>query len=182
MECGADVRGVRRKRQRGNDDVRAVRARWVRDVVLFAIGPAVVGRGRVRRDRLEECVDEEFARLFRKPQEATPGTTWEDVAHELEALGKSLGDAVRAVWQHQENRERVRGLQRSLQAMVDDVNRAIEESVTTPEAQQAREQLSRVTESVRVAVETSTKDLGPDVLSVLRQMDADLRRMAHPGE
>lgn len=124
-------------------------------------------------------MDEEFAKLFKKPQEPRPGATWEDVAHELEALGKSLGDAVQAVWQRQENRDRVR---ESLQSMAQEVNRAIEESVTTPEAQQAREQFSRVTESVRVAVETTTQQLGPEVLSVLRQMNADLRRMADSGK
>ncbi len=126
-------------------------------------------------------MDEEFARLFQKPQELRPGTTWEDVAHEFEALGKSLEAAVQAVWQRRENRERARELRDSLQSMAQEVNCAIEESVATPEAQQAREQLSRVSESVRVAVERSTQELGPEVLSVLRQINADLRRIANSG-
>ncbi len=123
-------------------------------------------------------MDEEFARLFQKPQESRRGATWEDVAHELEALGKSLEAAVQAVWQRRENRE----LRDSLESMAQEVNRAIEESVATPEAQQAREQLSRVSESVRVAVERSTQELRPEVLSVLRQINADLRRVADSGK
>ncbi len=127
-------------------------------------------------------MDEEFARLFQKPQESRRGATWADVAHELEALGKSLEAAVQAVWQRRENRERARELRDSLESMAQEVNRAIEESVATPEAQQAREQLSRVSESVRVAVERSTQELGPEVLSVLRQINADLRRVADSGK
>ena len=126
-------------------------------------------------------MDEEFARLFQKPQELRPGATWEDVAHELEALGKSLEDAVQAVWQRRENRERVRELRDSLQSMAQEVNCAIGESVATPEAQQARDQFRRVSESVRVAVERSTQELGPEVLSALRQINADLRRIANSG-
>jgi len=126
-------------------------------------------------------MDEEFARLFQKPRESRPGARWEDVAHEFEALGKSLEAAVQAVWQRRENRERVQELRDSLQSMAQEVNRAIEESVATPEAQQAREQLSRVSESVRVAVERSTQELGPELLSVLRQINADLRRVANSG-
>ncbi len=139
-------------------------------------------RGTGRCGQQEVCVDEEFANLFKKPPESRPGAAWEDVAHELEALGKTLGEAVQALWQRQENRERARELEDSLKTMAQQVNRAIEESVTMPEAQQAREQFSRVTESVRVAVETTTQELRPEVLSVLRQMNADLRRLAGSGK
>ena len=56
IERRADDRRVGGKLDRRNDDVRAVRAPRVRDVVLFAVGPAVIGRCGARRDGVHELV------------------------------------------------------------------------------------------------------------------------------
>src|SRR5579859_7226616 len=99
--------------------------------------------------------DDDFAELFKRTPSSGSGsgsgTSWADVATEFQTLGESLGDALRAVWQRQDNDERTRELRDALNTMIDGVNRVIDEGVTTPEAQQAREQLTRVAESIREA-------------------------------
>jgi len=120
--------------------------------------------------------DDDFAELF-KPHKPTAETTWEDVAQEFQLLGKTLGDAVRAAWQRQDGDERVRELQQSLQSIMDDVNRAVDQSVGTQEAQQARAQLTRLTESIRVAAERTSAEVRPELVALLRQANAELRRL-----
>jgi len=120
--------------------------------------------------------DDEYAELF-KPRKSTADATWEDVAREFQLLGKTLGDAVWAAWSRQESGERVRELQDSLQSIIDEVNRAVDQGIATPEAQQARAQLGRLTESIRVATERTTEELRPELLALLRQANAELRRL-----
>ena len=120
--------------------------------------------------------DDDFAELF-KPQKPTPETSWEDVAREFQLLGNTLGGAVRAAWQRQDSPERVRELQESLESIVAEVNRAVNEGIATPEAQQARAQLTRLTESIRTAAERTTGELRPELVALLRQANAELRRL-----
>jgi hypothetical protein len=127
--------------------------------------------------------DDDFAELFRKPgTSSNTGTSWEDVAKELQALGETLGDAVRAAWQQTDNDQRMRELHDSLNSMIEDLNRTVEQSATTPEAQQARDQFARLTESIRQAAEQATKELRPELVSMLRQANAELRRLTRSDD
>ena len=126
--------------------------------------------------------DDDFAELFRKPNTSASGSSWEDVAKEFQALGETLGEAVRAAWQRTDNDQRMRELHDSLNSMIEDVNRTVEQSATTPEAQQAREQFARLTETIRQATEQATKELRPELISMLRQANAELRRLTRTDE
>ncbi len=121
--------------------------------------------------------DDDFAELFKKlPNRPSTGTSWQDLAAEIEALGKTLGDVVREAWQRQDTEAGLGGLRDSLQSMVQELNRAVE---GTPEAVAAREQLVRLTETIRTAAERATDDLRPELVSMLRQANAELRRRTH---
>jgi hypothetical protein len=127
--------------------------------------------------------DDDFAELFRKPgTSSNTGTSWEDVAKELQALGETLGDAVRAAWKQTDNDQRMRELHDSLNSTIEDLNRTVEQSATTPEAQQARDQFARLTESIRQAAEQATKELRPELVSMLRQANAELRRLTRSDD
>jgi hypothetical protein len=120
--------------------------------------------------------DDEYAQLFQKlPPRPSTGTSWQDVAAEVEALGKTLGDVVRDAWQRQDGDAGVGRLRDSLQSTIEDLNRTVE---GTPEARQARDQFVQVTESIRAAAERASDELRPELLSMLRQANAELRRRA----
>jgi hypothetical protein len=118
--------------------------------------------------------DDDFAELFKKlPKGPSSGTSWQDVGAELEALGKTLGDALRGAWQRQDEAG-LGALRDSLESMIQEVNRAVE---GTPEAQDARAQLVQVTERIRAAAERASDELRPELVSMLRQANAELRRL-----
>jgi hypothetical protein len=119
--------------------------------------------------------DEDFAELFKKPPDkSSSGTTWQDVTAELEALGKSFGDVLRNAWQGQDTDAGLAQLRTSLESMVQDLNRAID---GTPEAGQARDQLVQLAETIRAKAEQATDELRPELLAMLRQANAELRRL-----
>ena len=105
--------------------------------------------------------DDDFAELFRKPNTSASGSSWEDVAKEFQALGETLGEAVRAAWQRTDNDQRMRELHDSLNSMIEDVNRTVEQSATTPEAQQAREQFARLDRFGQVGVGPALQSANP---------------------
>jgi ElaB/YqjD/DUF883 family membrane-anchored ribosome-binding protein len=124
--------------------------------------------------------DDDFAELFKKlPSRPSTGTSWQDVAAEFEALGKTLGDVLHGVWERQDSDAGLGRLRDSLQSMIQELNRAVE---GTPEAQQARDQLVHVTESIRAAAERASDELRPELVSMLRQANAELRRLTRLDE
>jgi hypothetical protein len=121
--------------------------------------------------------DDDFAELFKRPPgRPSSGTSWQDVAAEFAALGNTVGDVLRDAWQRQDNPAGLAQLRESLQVMIQDLNRAVD---GTPEAQQARDQLVHLMESIRAAAERTSDELRPELLSMLRQANAELRRLTH---
>jgi hypothetical protein len=119
--------------------------------------------------------DDEYAELFKKlPSGSSSGTSWQDVAAEFGALGDTLGDLLRTAWQRSDGDSLISGLRQSLNSIVDDVNHATEGS---PETQRARNDLTRLTESIRVAATPAGDELRPELVNLLREANAQLRRL-----
>jgi len=118
--------------------------------------------------------DDDFAELFKNlKRPSARGTSWQDVGDEFEALGKTLGDVLRGAWQRQDSEAVVGRLRDSLQSMVEGLNHAAD---GTPEAQQARDRIVHLADSIRAAAEKATDELRPELLNILRQANAELRR------
>jgi ElaB/YqjD/DUF883 family membrane-anchored ribosome-binding protein len=124
--------------------------------------------------------DDDFAELFKKlPSAASSGTSWQDVIAEFEALGKTLGDVLRSSWQRQGDEAGVGRLRETLESLIQDANRAID---GTPEAQLARGRLVHLTDSIRAAAEQAGDELRPELVSMLRQANTELRRITRLDE
>jgi hypothetical protein len=124
--------------------------------------------------------DDDFAELFKKPpHKPTTGTSWQDVGAEFEALGKTLGDVLRGAWQRQEPDAGLGRLRDSLRSMIQELNRGVD---GTPEAQEARDRLVQLTETIRVAAARTSDELRPELVSMLRQANAELRRLSRLDE
>jgi ElaB/YqjD/DUF883 family membrane-anchored ribosome-binding protein len=123
--------------------------------------------------------DDDFAELFKRLPSRATGTSWQDLFAEFEALSKTLGDALRSTWQGHDDQVGLGRLREALESLIEEVNRAIEGA---PEAQQAREQLVHLTSSIRAAAEQAGDDLRPELVSMLRKANSELRRRAHLDE
>lgn len=120
--------------------------------------------------------DEDFAELFRQlnqPSGRSTTTSWQEVRAEFEALGNTLGEVLRGAWRGQDPDSVLGRLRSVLSSVTEELNETVE---GTPEAQVARERVSRFAESLRKAAEEAGDELRPELLRMLRQANAELRR------
>lgn len=118
--------------------------------------------------------DDEYAELFKKLSSGnSTGTSWQDVVAEFEALGKTLSEVLRRAWQENDTDSALGRLREVVADSVNDLNHAVDGS---PEATQAREQLVELRDSLSSAVERAGTELRPELLKLLRQANAELRR------
>jgi hypothetical protein len=119
--------------------------------------------------------DDEFAELFKqlKSGQSSSSTSWQDVRAEFEALGRTLGDAFRAAWHSQDGDATLSRLRELLDSATQEWNATVE---GTPEAREARERFVQLTESLNAAVERAGEQIRPELLRLLRQANAELRR------
>jgi hypothetical protein len=110
-------------------------------------------------------------------EEKTTEETWREVGEQFKALGESLATAFRTAWEKEETREHVRGMKEGLEAMVDQVGRAIEEASASVEGQKMREELERAAESARAAGEKTLQDARPHLVSALDTVNAELQKL-----
>jgi len=106
-------------------------------------------------------------------------TSWDDVRVELEALARNLGDVLQAAWRGQNGDSTLA----RLQEMVFSATQQLSDTVDgTPEAQQARDQLVHLANSLNSAIERAGDQVRPELLRMLRQANAELRRRANPDD
>ena len=120
--------------------------------------------------------DDDFAELFRKlpSSGSSSGTSWQDVGAELGALGKTFGDGLRTAWQRSESDPMVRDMRDSVEAAIGDLDKATSSNAETREA---REQLTRLVESIRSAMSQASDEMRPELVTLLRQANRELRRL-----
>jgi hypothetical protein len=106
----------------------------------------------------------------------TSGEAWQEVGKQFQALGESLATAFRTAWHDEQNRKRVQEMQQGVEAMVNEVGQAIRETAKSPQAQQAKEEVLKAAESVRVAGEQTMQEVRPHLVEALRQLNDELQK------
>lgn len=103
--------------------------------------------------------------------------SWQEVGRQFQALGESLSTALRTAWQSEQNRQRMQEMQTGLQSFVTQVESAVRESTSTPEAQDAIRKAKAVGETTVQAAEQALQDARPHILSALQQVNVELQKM-----
>ena len=120
----------------------------------------------------DSLMSEEKIQEDRTTQEA-----WREVGTRLEALGESLGRAIRVVWESEDTQQHLESMQDGLQRMADEIDRAIKEASESAEGKKIREEAERAAESARAAGEQTWQETRPHVLSAMIRISAELERV-----
>jgi hypothetical protein len=102
---------------------------------------------------------------------------WREVGQQFQTLGESLSNAFRTMWEDEENRQHAQDLQAGLEKMVDDVGKAIKETSESPEGQRVRAEAQNAAQSAKAAGKKALQDARPHILSALRALDGELKKM-----
>jgi gas vesicle protein len=106
----------------------------------------------------------------------TTSDAWREVGIQFEALGNSLANAFRTMWEDENTRRHVREMQGGLETMVSEVNKAIKETVESPQGQKARVEAERAAQSLRAASAKTWQETKPQVVTALRQLSVELQK------
>jgi hypothetical protein len=118
--------------------------------------------------------DDDFAELFKKLSSGqSTGTSWQDVANELGALGRTISEVLQRAWQDTDTQSGISQLREVVNSAVEDLNHTVD---GTPEAAQARDQLLELRDNLRAAAQRAGNELRPELLNMLRQANAELRK------
>ncbi len=112
----------------------------------------------------------------------TAAEAWREVGKQFQALGESLAAALRVAFDTPENRQRTEDLRATVEAMANEVERAIRETAESPQGQKVRAEATRVAASVRDAGEQTVQEVRPHLVSALRQLNDELQRMIRQME
>lgn len=110
-------------------------------------------------------------------EDQTTQEAWREVGTRLEALGKSLSRAIRAVWEREDTQQHVESMQDGLQKMADEIDRAISEASKSAEGKKLRKEAEKAAESARVAGEQTWQDARPHLLSAVTRINAELEQV-----
>ena len=103
--------------------------------------------------------------------------SWQEVGKQFESLGNSLAQALRSAWSNLDSNPETQHLKTGLESMVQNVGKAIEEGVKTPEAQQLKVEAKKTAKTLRDAGETAVQEARPQLISALRQVNDELQKL-----
>ena len=110
-------------------------------------------------------------------EKQSPEEAWQEVGRQIEALSDSLAHAFRAAWEREETQSHVRSVEKGLEKVADDIDRAVSEAGESQQARRIRTEARRTAGSLRQAGEKTWEDVRPRVLSGLRQVEDRLNAL-----
>ena len=112
-----------------------------------------------------------------EPGQASASESWQEVGRHFQALGESLVTALRTAWENPENKRNLQEMQASLESLVDGITQTVKDTARSPEMDQARSEVEKAAESVRVASRQALEEARPHLLSTLQQLRDEVDRM-----
>ncbi len=107
---------------------------------------------------------------------------WQEVGRQFQVLGESLAAAFRASSQNEAYRVNLHAMQSGLKDMIKNIDKAIDEAMSSPEGQQARVEAQRAAESLRAAGEQTVQEIRPHLLSALKEVNDELHKFVNRME
>jgi ElaB/YqjD/DUF883 family membrane-anchored ribosome-binding protein len=124
--------------------------------------------------------DEDFAELFKQLGSGRSTTgSWHDVRVEFESLGATLGDVLQHAWHRSGDESALGRIREVLSSATQELSEAVED---TPDAQRARDHLASLANSLSAAAERASDSVRPELLRMLREANAELRRRSGLGD
>jgi hypothetical protein len=106
-------------------------------------------------------------------QKSAPDS-WSEVGDNFKSLGGSLAAAFKETW---ENEELSQKLRKSMDSLADGINHAVREAKELDETQQVRGEMGKAAKSVQDTGAQAFLDVKPHIVSSLRQLSAELKKM-----
>ena len=99
------------------------------------------------------------------------------MGRQFHTLGVSLAAAFRATVESEESRQHLKNLQAGIEDMAQELGAAMNEAAASPPARDIRIKAEKAATAARFATEDALQEARPQILSALRQVNAELQRI-----
>lgn len=113
-----------------------------------------------------------------------PGTdeSWQEVGRQFESLGATLAQALRTTWSRVESNADAQQVKASLDVLLHDVGKAVEDAAASPDGQKLKTEVNRTAQSLRTAGEQTVEEARPQIISALKQINDELQKLIQKVE
>lgn len=108
--------------------------------------------------------------------------SWREVGQQFQALGESLGQALRTAWENETTQRRVHEMRDGLEAMANEIGRAVDDTTKSPQGQKVRQDAERAVEGLRSAGEQTVQEVRPQLINALQQLNTELQKLINRME
>ena len=109
--------------------------------------------------------------------QANVSDSWKEVGKQFATLGKSVGEAIQAMWSSEQTQRQVKEVKAGLETMASEVNTAINKVTSTPEAQKIKGEAVKAAQSAKAAGEQTVQEVRPQLLSALRTLNDEMQKL-----
>jgi uncharacterized membrane protein YccC len=108
--------------------------------------------------------------------------SWREVGQQFQALGESLSHALRTAWENETTQRRVQEMRSGLEAMANEIGRAVDDTAKSPQGQKVRQDAERAAETLRNAGEQTVQEVRPQLINALEQLNNELQKLINRME
>ena len=112
-----------------------------------------------------------------KKEQTSAADPWNEVGRQFQALGETLGDALRATWEREDNRKYVREISDGLQSMVGEISRAVKDVIGHDNVENIKTEVSKTADTLISAGSQTVEEAKPHLMSALKQVNSELQKM-----
>lgn len=110
----------------------------------------------------------------RETSQKSSSDSWGEVGENFKSLGGSLTAAFKETWENEEISQKLR---KSMDSLADGINHAVREAKESEEAQQVSGEMGKAAKSAQDTGAQAFRDVKPHIVSSLRQLSAELKKM-----
>jgi hypothetical protein len=132
----------------------------------------------------EQPIDDKNENKNDNPEQARPGTdeSWQEVGKQFESLGATLAQALRSTWSRVESNSDAQQVKASLDVLLRDVGKAVEDAAASPDGQKVKAEVHRTAQSLRTAGEQTMEETRPQIISALKTINDELQKLIQKVE
>jgi hypothetical protein len=103
--------------------------------------------------------------------------SWQEVGKQFQAMGEGLASVFHSAWEKEENKQRLKDMENGLEGIVQNISQVLKETAATPEAQQLKQEVKKVGESLSQAGEQTAQEGRPPLLAALKQANEEIQKL-----
>ena len=103
--------------------------------------------------------------------------SWQEIGRQFHMLGEGLANTFRAMWEKEENQQRLQEIRSGLNDMANQVSEAVKDTANSPEGQKFRAELGAAASNIKSSAVQASEAARPHLIAALQQVNNELQKI-----